>query len=86
MPECWLYTIQGKKQLFEVRLSSQPGPAFHSFQEQLFHGQLFIKCSTGNQLSKLKNDECMVLANVILSITRVHKCNKNLFLIFYRHC
>lgn len=35
MPECWLYTIQGKKQLFEVRLSSQPGPAFHSFQEQL---------------------------------------------------
>ena len=35
MPECWLYTIQGKKQLFEVQRSSQPGPAFHSLPEQL---------------------------------------------------
>lgn len=34
MPECRLYTIQGKKQLFVVQLSSQPGPAFHSLQEQ----------------------------------------------------
>ena len=34
MPECWLYTIQGEKQLFVVRLSCEPGPACYSLQEQ----------------------------------------------------
>lgn len=81
MPECRLYTIQGEKQLFVVRLSCEPGPACYSssgtanFTSYLSNVTQVINSAN----SKMVNVPCKSDSEHHLRTQMQQKCFLNLF-------